>query len=75
MSPEFTVRVVADGVATITAATKVEAERRARAGDFDSVRRWPWSAHISTLKRSSPAEPDRPRDSLGGSPPSEPEDR
>jgi hypothetical protein len=51
-SKTFTVRVTVEGLATITAATKAEASRRARAGDFDGVRLPRPSALISTLRES-----------------------
>jgi hypothetical protein len=47
----FTVRVSAEGLASVFAATKAEAERRARDGDFDRVRMPRPVALISTLRK------------------------
>jgi hypothetical protein len=47
----FTVRITAEGLASVFATTKAEAERRAREGDFDRVRMPRPVALISTLRK------------------------
>lgn len=49
--PTFEVEVRSTGFATITAATKREADEKARRGEYDAVRRGAWHAQVSKLRK------------------------
>lgn len=49
----YRVRVVTDGWATITAATKKEATEKARRREFDRVHLHPAHAEVSTVAKQS----------------------
>lgn len=51
--PEYEVRVESSGYAKIEAATLKEAKEKAREGRFESVRRGPWVAFVSSVVKKS----------------------